>query len=62
MINTLRVFCGEWAHLSIIQAVSDAQTHEELRKSFNPWLEAIQETKDGKKRMTELSTSLLKDI
>jgi hypothetical protein len=62
MINTLRVFCGEWAHLTIIQAVSDANTHEELRKSFTPWLEAISATKDGQRRIVELSSSLLKDI
>ncbi len=62
MINTLRVFCGEWAHLTIITAVSDARTHEELRKSFITWYEAIFATSDGKRRIKELSTSLLNDI
>jgi len=62
MINTIRVYCGEWAHLSIIKAVSAANTHEELRKSFIPWYEAIIETGDGRRRSEELSSSLLNVI
>lgn len=62
MINTIRVFCGEWAHLSIIKAVSAANTHEELRISFIPWYEAITATIDGRRRSEELSISLLNVI
>ena len=62
IMNTLFTFCGQWAHLSIVTAVSAANTHEELRKSFIPWYNAIVETGEGKRRAEELSSSLLKVI
>ena len=62
ILNTLYTFCGQWAHLSIVTAASAATTHEELRKSFIPWYNAIIETSDGRRRAGELSSSLLKVI
>jgi hypothetical protein len=60
--NTLRTFCGHFAHPSIIEAASAANTHEELRKCFMPWYNAIIETGDGRSRAEELIASLLKVI
>ena len=62
ILNTLYTFCGQWAHLSIVKAASAANTHEELRKSFLPWYNAIIETGEGRRRAEELSSSLLKVI
>jgi hypothetical protein len=62
ILNTLYTFCGQWAHLSIVTAASAATTHEELRKCFIPWYNAIVETGEGKRRAGELSSSLLKVI
>jgi len=62
ILNTLYTFCGQWAHLSIVKAASAANTHEELRKSFVPWYNAIIETGEGRRRAEELSSSLLKVI
>lgn len=62
ILNTLYTFCGQWAHLSIVKAASAANTHEELRKSFMPWYNAIIETGEGRRRVEELSASLLKVI
>ena len=60
--NTLYTFCGQWTHISIVTAASDAKTHEELRKCFIPWYNAIIETREGRRRAGELSSSLLKVI
>ena len=62
ILNTLYTFCGQWAHLSIVKAASAANTHEELRKCFIPWYNAIIETGEGRRRAEELSSSLLKVI
>lgn len=62
IMNTLHTFCGQWSHLSIVTAASDARTHEELRKSFIPWYSAIIETGEGRRRAEELSSALLKVI
>lgn len=62
ILNTLYTFCGQWAHLSIVKAASVANTHEELRKCFMPWYDAIVETGEGRRRAEELSASLLKVI
>lgn len=62
IMNTLYTFCGQWAHLSIVTAASAANTHEELRKIFIPWYNAIVETGEGRRRAEELSSSLLKVI
>lgn len=62
IINTLKTFCGPMTHLSIVKAVSAANTHQELRESFIPWYNAIIETGSGRRRAEELSELLLKVI
>jgi hypothetical protein len=62
MLNTIQNFCGPWAHLSVVKAISDSRTHEELRSNFTPWLEAIIETREGRRQSEELTASLLKVI
>ncbi|MCK6405808.1 MAG: hypothetical protein L6Q60_07300 [Rhodocyclaceae bacterium] len=60
--NTLRTFCGAATHLSIVEAVHAAKTHEEMRAQFMPWLAAILETRSGRGRAAELRAELLKVI
>jgi hypothetical protein len=60
MVNTIQNFCGPWAHISVVTAISAANTHEDLRKHFVPWFEAIDGTREGRRQAQELTTSLLK--
>lgn len=60
--NTLKTFCGPFAHLHIVEAAFAAKTHEELRLQFDPWFHAIVQTRDGKRRAEELRALLLKVI
>jgi hypothetical protein len=62
MLNTIQNFCGPWAHLSIVKSISASSTHEELRSYFNPWREAVFETREGRRQEEELTASLLKVI
>jgi hypothetical protein len=62
MVNTIQNFCGPWAHITIVTAVSAANTHEELRNYFAPWRDAIIETREGRRQAEELTASLLKVI
>ncbi len=62
MLNTIQNFCGPWAHLSVITAISSATTHEEIRSYFTPWHEAIIGTREGRRQIDELTASLLKVI
>ena len=60
--NTLKTFCGPYAHLEIVEAAFAAQTHEEIRLQFEPWHHAIEQTAPGKKRSDQLCSQLLKVI
>ncbi len=60
--NSLKTFCGPFAHLEIVEAAFAAKTHEELRWQFDPWFHAIVQTRDGKRRAEELRSQLLKVI
>ena len=60
--NTLKTFCGPFAHLHIVEAAFAAQTHEELRLQFDPWFHAVVQTREGRRRAEELRTMLLKVI
>ncbi len=60
--NTLKTFCGPFAHLHIVEAAHAAKSHEELRQQFAPWYHAIVQTRDGKRRAEELRTLLLRVI
>jgi hypothetical protein len=62
MLNTIQNFCGPWAHLTMVTAISASKTHEELRSHFNSWHEAIIETREGRRQADELTASLLKVI
>lgn len=62
IMNTLKTFCGQATHLSIIEAVFAAQTHEAMREQFAPWYNAIVETRAGHRRAEELRAELLKVI
>lgn len=60
--NTLKTFCGPFAHLHIVEAAFAAKTHEELRLQFDPWFNAVVQTRDGRRRAEELRGMLLKVI
>ncbi len=60
--NSLKTFCGPFAHLEIVAAAFAANTHEELRWQFDPWFNAIVQTREGKRRAEELRSQLLKVI
>jgi hypothetical protein len=60
--NTLKTFCGPFAHLHIVEAAYAAKTHEELRFQFDPWFHAVVQTRDGRRRAEELRAMLLKVI
>jgi len=60
--NTLKTFCGPFAHLHIVEAAFAATDHEQLRQQFGPWYHAIMQTRDGKRRAEELRTLLLRVI
>jgi hypothetical protein len=62
MMNTLKSFIGPYAALSLLEKVDAAQSHAEMRAHFEPWMEAIIETHDGKRRADELRCALLKII
>lgn len=60
LINSLKTFCSPFAHQAIVEAARAARTHEELRWQFDPWLNAITQTPQGKLRAEELRSQLLK--
>lgn len=62
MMNTLKSFTGPYAALSLLEKVDAAQSHAEMRAQFEHWMEAIIETRDGKRRADELRCALLKII
>lgn len=62
MQNTLKTFCGPFAHLDIVERAFAAKTHFELRLQFDAWFHAIVQTREGKRRAEELRTMLLKVI
>lgn len=60
--NSLKTFCGPFAHLEIVEAAFAAKTHEEMRWQFDPWFHAIVSTREGRRRAEELRSQLLKVI
>lgn len=62
MMNSLKAFVGPYSHLTIIEAVFAASSHEALREQFGPWFAAIIETTQGKRRAEHLRAELLKVI
>lgn len=60
--NTLKTFCGPFAHLHIVEAAYAAKSHEELRLQFDPWFHAVVQTREGRRRAEELRTLLLRVI
>lgn len=60
--NTLKTFVGPYTHLSIVEAVFAAKTHEVLREQFGPWYHAIVQTPTGRRRAEELRAELLRVI
>ncbi len=62
IMNTLKTFCGEATHLTIVEAAFAAKTHEQMREVFGPWYHAIVESRSGRRRAEELRAELLKVI
>lgn len=62
MINTIKMFCGGYAHLTLQTQIHDAGTHEQLREHYDLWYRAIVDTREGRRRSEELRENLLKII
>lgn len=62
MMNTLKDFNGPYATLSLVEKIYASQSHTEMRAQFEHWVEAINETRDGKRRADELRRALLEII
>lgn len=62
MINTLRTFCGQYTHMTLMSAVNSAKTHGEMRLLFDDWYRLIVDTRQGRRRAEELRGQLLKVI
>lgn len=62
MMNTLKSFTGPYATLSLVEKIDAAQSHAEMRGQFDNWMQAIIETRDGKRRADELRRALLEII
>lgn len=62
MMNSLKAFVGPYSHLTIVEAVYAASSHDTLREQFAPWFAAITETTQGKRRAEHLRAELLKVI
>lgn len=62
MMNSLKSFVVPYSHLSIVEAVFAATSHEQLRAQFGPWYAAITGTVQGKRRAEDLRAQLLKVI
>ena len=62
MINTLRTFCGQYTHVTLMSTLNSAASHEELRLHFDDWYHFIVETRQGRRRAEELRGQLLKVI
>lgn len=61
MINTIKAFCrGPIIHLSLIDEIAAAQSHEELRALYGQWFRLIQESAEGRRRAEQLRADLLK--
>ena len=60
--NTLRTFCGPYAHLNIRGAAHAAKYHGELRQPCDPWGHASVQTREGRRRAEELRGMLLRVI
>lgn len=62
MINTLRTFCGQYTHVTLMSTINSAKNHDELRLLFPDWYRHIVETRQGRRRAEELREELLKVV
>ena len=62
MINTLRTFCGQYTHMTLMSAINLAADHGELRALFPDWYRHVVESWQGRRRAEELRTQLLEVI
>lgn len=62
MINTLRTFCGQYTHMTLMSTIHSAKDHGELRLLFPDWYRHIVDTRQGRRRAEELRAQLLKVI
>jgi hypothetical protein len=62
MTNTVNAFVGTVGTSSLLDRIQKAQSHEELRASFDDWHYAIVSSRDGKREAEGLRTKLLEVI
>lgn len=59
MNNTVNVFAGSVGTSTLIDHIQKAQSHAELRASFDDWYYVIVSSRDGKREAEGLRTKLL---
>lgn len=59
MANTLNAFVGTFGSSALINRIERCDDHESLRGIYDDWLNAIMNTKQGKKDAENLKTKLL---
>lgn len=62
MLNTIKMFCGNYTHITLQSDIAEAADHAALREHFDAWYRVIIDTRDGKRRAEELRANLLKVI
>lgn len=59
MVNTLNAFVGTFGSSALLSRIERCENHEALREIYADWLNAITNTKQGKKDLENLKTKLL---
>lgn len=62
MLNSLRTFCGQYAHVTLMATINAARSHEELRLLYPDWYRHIVDTRQGRRRAEDLREQLLRVI
>ena len=62
MTNTLNAFIGTMVASSLLQRISEAQTHEHLRELFDEWFHTLVNSREGRREAEALRGKLLQVI
>ena len=62
MTNTLNAFIGTMGASSLLQRISEAQTHEHLRELFDEWFHTLVNSREGRREAEALRGKLLQVI
>ena len=62
MNNTINAFVGTVGTSTLLERIEHAQSHAELRSTFDDWYHAIVSSRDGRREAESLRTKLLEVI